>query len=57
MKRELVRTYYRSITPDGTLWCESRDLREVIERSEGLNCTFETMRVYETTDGWEPLSV
>lgn len=52
-ERKLVRTYYRSLTPDGELWCESRDPLEVIEMSEGQNCTFEVVRFYEVTDGWQ----
>lgn len=51
--RKLVRTYYRSITPDRKVWCESKNPAEVMAMSEGKDCIFEVMRVYETTDDWE----
>ena len=54
---EPVRTYYRSLTPDGKLWCETRDPEEVIERSQGMDCTFERVDVYEVTEGWQPWDV
>lgn len=47
-------TWYRSLTPDGKLWCESSDPQEVIERSEGKGCTFQIHRVRLISEGWEP---
>lgn len=50
---EPVRTYYRSLTPDGKLWCESRDPDEVVQRSEGEGITFERSDVWMVTQGWK----
>lgn len=50
----LVRTYYRSFTSDGRLWCESKDSDEVIGVSKGQKCTFERVEYFEITDGWQP---
>jgi hypothetical protein len=52
-ERKLVRTYYRSVTADGELWCESKDPQEVRQMSEGKDCAFEVIHYYETTDGWQ----
>lgn len=49
-----VRQYYRSLTPDGKLWCESRDPEEVRRMSVSKGCTFERLDVYEITEGWKP---
>lgn len=49
----LTRSYYRSITPDGELWCESSDPEEVREMSEGKECTFQVANVYEIDSGWQ----
>lgn len=46
-------SYYRSLTPDGKLWCESKSPDEVREMSEGVDCTFEVLHFYEVTDGWK----
>jgi hypothetical protein len=53
-ERRLVRTYYRSLTPDGIVWCESSNPAEVRRRSEDKDCTFEKISFYEVTAGWEP---
>jgi len=52
-ERKLIRTYYRSVLPDGSIWCESRDPEEVKRMSEGRDCAFDKLDIYETTDGWE----
>jgi len=51
---ELHSAWYRSITPDGKLWCESSDPKEVIKRSKGKECTFQIFRIRLVSDGWEP---
>lgn len=51
--RKHVRTHYRSVTPDGEVWCESKDPQEVRKMSEGHDCVFEAIKFYETTDGWQ----
>jgi hypothetical protein len=54
---EPVRTYYRSRTPDGMIWCESRDPDEVRRmRHPVLPVTLERMDVYEFTPGWRTWS-
>lgn len=50
---KIIKTWYRSILSDGTLWCESSDPGEVIRMSEGYECIFQKIVFYETTDGWE----
>ena len=52
-----IRTYYSSYTPDGKLWCQTRDPEEVRERSKGKDCTFERYDVYErgVTSAWVPV--
>lgn len=54
----IVRTYYRSVTADGVLWCESWDPDEVVRRSslelataEGP-MTYQRFDVYERGSGW-----
>jgi hypothetical protein len=55
---EPVRTYYRSRTPDGCIWCESRDPDEVRRMKHPvLPITLERMDVYEFTSGWQPWSL
>jgi hypothetical protein len=51
--RKLVNTWYRSLTPDGKVWCESRDPDEVQRMSKGKNCTYEKYETYEVATGWE----
>lgn len=54
-KFKLVRSYYRSLLEDGTMWCESRDPEEVINMTaDKPNATYERLDVYETADGWYP---
>lgn len=50
-----ARTYYRSLEPDGTLWCESRDPVEVRRMTHpDQPLTYERMDVCEATEGWRP---
>jgi len=49
----LVSTYYRSLTLDGSVWCESHNPDEVRKMSEGVDCIFEVIHHYEQTDGWQ----
>lgn len=54
-----VRTYYRSVTTEGSLWCESGDPEEVRRRSSLTphhSVTidrFERFDVYEFGTGWK----
>ncbi len=52
--REWDGTHYRSIRPDGTMWCESKNPREVIESAEGEGWQFERLDYYRVTAGWQP---
>lgn len=51
---QVFKTWYRSYTPDGKVWCESSDPAEVVERSEGLGCLFERQVIELVTNPWEP---
>lgn len=51
--KSITRCYYRSLTPDNEVWCESRNPEEVIEQSIGRACVFEKIKYYEDTNGWE----
>lgn len=53
-RREVFKTWYRSITPDQKTWCESSNPHEVIERSEGKGCRFERLTTYLVTNEWQP---
>ncbi|MBO0829845.1 MAG: hypothetical protein J2P24_18900 [Streptosporangiales bacterium] len=51
-------TLYRSRTPDGAVWCESRDpddIRRHPHPTEPL--TYEQLVTYNLTAGWEPWAV
>lgn len=52
--REVFSTWYRSITPDQKTWCESSNAREVVERSAGKDCTFESFTKVLVSNGWQP---
>lgn len=51
-----VRRWYASYTPDGSLWCESSDPAEVLERSRGRGCTYAVIVTYErhVREPWDP---
>lgn len=54
-----ARTYYRSMTAAGSIWCESRDPREVLSQTSLGEArgkgpfTYQRLDVYETTHGWK----
>lgn len=54
MRREVFKIWYRSLTPDGKLWCESSSPTEVAESSEGMDCTFQRLVIEMVTNPWEP---
>lgn len=51
---EVFSVWYRSVTPDGKVWCESRDPDEVVEASEGKDCTFWQFPTFTVRAGWQP---
>lgn len=53
-RTKIVRTWYRSLLPDGTIWCESSNGREVLERSEGVEARYERRVIAEVSGMWEP---
>jgi hypothetical protein len=50
---KVMQRWYRSVTPDGVVWCESRNVAEVRERSRGRGCTFEVMEIRQWSTPWE----
>jgi len=48
--------WYRSLTPDGKLWCESSNLDEVLRMSVGKNCTYQRQINELVTHPWEEWS-
>jgi len=52
MKSRRVRTYYRSLR-GGAVWCESRNSREVVERSDPTD-TFQRLDIFEIGTPWHP---
>lgn len=56
--RKYSHTYYRSLTPDGKLWCESRNPVEVrAQKHPTKKLTYEKYIVHEVSDGWMPWEV
>lgn len=51
--REVVKTWYRSLKPDGSLWCESSNPQEVLEQSDS-DCAFQKLEIIQVTGQWEP---
>jgi hypothetical protein len=47
-----LKTWYRSLR-DGKIWCESSDPEEVA-RMSGPDDTYEALRYYAVTSGWQP---
>lgn len=56
MSRSKSPRWYRSLTPDGKVWCESSNAAEVLERSYGEGFTFQVL-VCTVTESWEPWEV
>jgi hypothetical protein len=52
--REIFKTWYRSLTPDGGLWCESSNPAEVREMTTGDGYTFQKLDVVTVRTGWRP---
>jgi hypothetical protein len=50
----VTQTWYRSLQADGSIWCESRNAREMVKMSEGIAAKFEQMVTTEVTGAWEP---
>jgi hypothetical protein len=48
---ELFSVWYRSLLPDGSVWCESSDPDEVLD-SETPGLTFQKKEVYKVSEGW-----
>lgn len=44
--------WYRSVLPDGSVWCESSSAAEVYDRSKGLECTYWTMTTWLVKGPW-----
>ena len=50
-----LKTLYRSVRADGTVWCESSDPRDPVTRTNGLtDLRFQRFDMYEVSDGWQP---
>src|SRR5690606_34033062 len=49
--REVIKTWYRSLKPDGSLWCESSSPQEVLEQSDS-DCTFQKLEIIQVTGRW-----
>jgi hypothetical protein len=56
---QVGKTWYRSLTPDGKVWCESSDREDFID-DEGLDTgpdgaplTFQKLTHYSATSGWQ----
>jgi hypothetical protein len=57
MSEELMSVWYRSLTPDGRVWCESSDPEEVKQpHPKGVELTFQKMEVRKVSEGWIPWS-
>lgn len=52
MPERVVGIWYRSLTPDGKVWCESSDPDEVMQQSVGMRCVFQRLEVVQTTRPW-----
>jgi hypothetical protein len=59
---QVGKTWYRSLTPDGKVWCESSDREDFID-DEGLDTgpngvplTFQKLTHYSATSGWQEWS-
>lgn len=53
--RELLSTWYRSLTPDGKLWAEGSEPEEILtDKKPGL--TFQKKETYRVSDGWKDIN-
>lgn len=50
---DVFSVWYRSLTPDGKVWCESSDPNDVVARSAGKVCRFEKLTTYFVRGDWE----
>jgi hypothetical protein len=48
----VVSRWYRSLLPDGSLWCETSDPDECVRMSEGRECTFQVLEVVQIDRPW-----
>jgi hypothetical protein len=54
---EVFSVWFRSLTPDGRLWCESSDPEEVAEpHPDGIPLTYQKMTIRKVSEGWVPWS-
>lgn len=51
-KREIIKTWYRATKPDGSVWCESSDPQEVLDRSDS-DCSFQKLDIVQVTGPWK----
>jgi hypothetical protein len=55
---EIFSVWYRSLTPDGRLWCESSDPEEVKSERHTSNVDepliFQKMEIRKVSEGWVP---
>lgn len=55
MKRELLSTWYRSLTADGKTWAEGSDPDEIRDPQTAPGhrpLTFQKMETFKITEGW-----
>jgi hypothetical protein len=56
---QVGKTWYRSLTPDGKVWCESSDREDFIDDEgldtgpDGVPLTFQKLTHYSATSGWQ----
>lgn len=53
--RTVFTIWYRSVLEDGSVWCESRDLGEVMARSIGQTATIQEYTTYLVEGGWKTI--
>lgn len=53
--REVHSIWYRSILDDGTVWCESRDLKEVIRMTQGKDAIIQESVAYIVYGKWNSI--
>jgi len=56
--RRLVRSVYRSLRADGSLWCESSSPDEVVQNTaDQVGASFQRFDIYEVFGGWRSWAV